>query len=361
MANSPGTRSSWHDSGVLRVRLSARGGFPALDLSQFVGNAENRWDDCVFFVNTPEEEVDVWFVSEDVEDYEECWVPPERVVFISSETSWEPGHYAAGTIRSEFLNQFAHIFTCHDVLLKNVTAAPPFLPWMINTNHGPNLMSPHPRDLTFFDDLNAVTKTHELSVFCSDQSLTANHRMRLDFVYALKEHFGDRLHWFGNGINPLVQKWPGIAPYRYTIVLENQATDNIFSEKIFDAYLGLSFPIYWGAPNLSDFFPSSAFAKINIRDLNGSIDLIETLLKSKLAEDNLGSLLEAKRRVLWEFNMFARLAAIARALVQSSPGAQQQRVTPWSWSRRAASERKQGHLLRAARHFKALRQRSQGF
>lgn len=360
MSRWPGYSSPWDDSDMIRVRVSARGGSPALDLSQFVGNSGNRWGECTFFVNTGEEEVDVWFVSEDVEDDEQCWVPPERVVFISSETSWDSGHYAPGTFPGEFVSQFAQIFSCHDIFRKNVTAAAPFLPWMINGNHGPNLMAPHPRGLSFFHQLDQLPKTHDLSVFCSSQTLTANHRMRLRFVEALKEHFGDRLHWFGNGINPIPEKWPGVAPYRYTIVLENQAVDNIFSEKIYDAYLGLSYPIYWGAPNLSKFFPSSAFASINIRDLGGSIELIEALLRSQTAEENLGSLLEAKRRVLWEFNMFARLATIARALVESSPEAKSQRVNPWSWTQKSALARRGSPLGRTAKRLNALRHRLRG-
>ena len=43
------------------------------------------------------------------------------------------------------------------------------------------------------------------------------------------------------GVNSLNDKWDGIHDYKYHIVLENEA-NYLISEKLFDSYLGLSFP-----------------------------------------------------------------------------------------------------------------------
>lgn len=321
---------------MIRVKVSARGGLPATDLSQFVGNLENRWDSCVFSINQSDSDADVWIVVEDVDDGAMCRVPPERVVFVSAETSWAPNHYAPQTIRDDFLDQFSHIYSCHDIFRWNVSSVPPLLPWMINANHGPSLMRPHARDIHFLDKLSQVPKSRQISVFCSNQVLTPNHRMRLRFVDNLKSHFGSSLDWFGNGINPIPEKWEGIAPYRYTIVLENQSAENIISEKLYDAYLGLAFPIYWGAPNVLEFFPPGSLTSINIRDFRRSIDVIEELLQSSVAEERINLLLEAKRRVLWDYNLFARLASIAERQVRMTAGAKEREVELWSWSSREA-------------------------
>lgn len=316
-----------NDVSMLRVKVSISGAGSVPSLSQFVGNDQNRIEGCRFFVNEPLDEADVWFVSEDVEAWDtECRVPPSRTAFITSETSWEPGHYAEGTSPGAFIQQFSRIFTCHDVFCDGVDSQPPFLPWMINANHGRSMLAPHARDVDALRSLTALEKSRTVSVFCSAQTLTPLHRMRLRFVEGIKAHFGDDLDWYGNGINPLAEKWDGIAPYRYTIVLENQSTENVFTEKIYDAYLGLAYPIYWGAPNLGDYFDPQSFTPINIRDLGGSIRQIEQVIGSDLAELRQPELLSSRDRVVNEYNMFARLARIARELVAGTEGEPSQLV-----------------------------------
>jgi hypothetical protein len=336
---------------MLRVKLSIRGAGRVADISQFVGPFGNSIGRCEFFVNDDVQEADVWFVSEDVEDWDTtCRVPPSCVAFVSSETSWGPGEYADGTPRGAFIQQFPNVFSCHDIYQTGVVNVPPFLPWMINANHGDSMFAPHERDLRYLRELVDIKKASPISVFCSAQTLTANHAMRLRFVESLKSHFGSTLAWFGNGINPLPEKWEGIAPYRYTIVLENQSTTNVWTEKISDAYLGLAYPIYWGAPNLGDYFDPSAFTTINIRDLAGSIATIERLIDSDVAERNHANLLESKRRVLDEYNFFGRLAATARELKAASleDQAQDIRICPvasFSRNRRRGVRNSVGRLM----------------
>jgi len=305
---------------VLKVKISMRGVSPRPDLSQFIGNDSNELDGCHFYVNDPSvTEADIWIVVEDLpEDDLTCNVKSRCAVFVSAETSWPPAFYRKGTVQEDFLKQFGSIRTCHDVYLPESENAPPFLPWMINANHGDSIFSKHSRDIHFLERLNLFDKPKELAIFCSSQVLTPNHQMRLDFVHKLKEHFGERLDWFGNGINSLPEKWEGIAPYKYSIVLENQSATNIFTEKIYDAFLGLSFPIYWGAPNLHEHFNGRGFQEINIRDLLGSIEVIERCLSSNTFENNFDALVENRDRVLNNYNLFKRIAALSNELYANS-------------------------------------------
>ena len=345
---------SCDDDGMLHVKLSIRGLGPIPDISQFVGNKENEWDGCVFHVNQHVQSADVWFVSEDVNDDDtDCAVPPSRVVFLTAETSWEPGFYASGTVQGQFLNSFARVSTCHDILHPGTEAALPYLPWMINSNHGATMFAANARDVRQLSGITSIPKSRPLSVFCSTQTLTANHRMRLRFVERMKEHFGDTLDWYGNGINPVATKWEGIAPYRYTMVLENQSTTNVITEKLYDAYLGLAFPLYWGAPNAGEFFDPSSFVPMNIRDLKGSIAKTEELLAGTLAEDRLPQLLESKARVLGELNLFKRLSRLAREIVSETATDLPQAVTIEPWSRGQGSNpltprEHLGHLITRA-------------
>lgn len=61
----------------------------------------------------------------------------------------------------------------------------------------------------------------------------------------------------GGGYAPFGDKAEGLAPYRYSLVIENVAEKNYFTEKLIDALLCDCVPIYWGCPNIDDFFDTS--------------------------------------------------------------------------------------------------------
>ena len=314
---------------MIRVKLSSRGSGKDLSLSQFVGNDENSIDGCQFFVNAEIDEADVWFVMEQPDDDDLlCQVPASRVFFLTAETAFPIGYYMDSPTRMDYLRQFAGVFTCHDVYLETVTYDLPFLPWMVNANHGPSVTAPHQRDLQFLQNLQVLDKPKELSVFCSTQTLTPTHRLRLRFVEQLKEHFGERLHWYGNGVNAVAEKWEGLAPYRYSIVLENQASAHVITEKLIDAFLALCYPIYWGAPDVGEFFDPDSFATIDIKDLAGSIARIEAVLTEDPYERRLPAIRTSRDRSLTDYHLYRRLARIAHAAVgiDAAPTAVQLRL-----------------------------------
>ena len=82
------------------------------------------------------------------------------------------------------------------------------------------------------------------------------------------------------------------------------------TEKLFDSYLGNSYPIYAGATNTEDYFPENSFTKINLNDFNGSIDIIKDCISNKYYEDNYDELITAKNVVLEKFNLIKRIDKI---------------------------------------------------
>ena len=305
---------------MLKVKVSSRGSGESLNLSQFVGNDRNEWMGCRFFVNEPCQTPDVWIVCEDLDDFDTCAsVPQDSVVFVTAETSWEEGFYHRSAGRRRFLDQFAWIYTCHDVFRENVTADLPFLPWMVNANHGPSISAPHERDIGFLQNMDPPVKSRALSVICSNQQTTPGHRMRLRLVRALKNHFGDKLEWFGNGVQPIPEKWTGLAPFKYTIAIENRIAMNVATEKLWDPLLTFTLPIYGGAPNALQFLPEGALLPIDVKDLNGTICILERLLQEDPYEQHLDALREARQRVLGPLNLYSRLARIAQTHARRGP------------------------------------------
>jgi hypothetical protein len=45
-----------------------------------------------------------------------------------------------------------------------------------------------------------------------------------------------------------------LVPFQYSIIMENTQRSNNFTEKINDAFATKTIPIYWGAPNISEFY-----------------------------------------------------------------------------------------------------------
>jgi hypothetical protein len=296
---------------MLIIKVSSNDHHAQYDISQYIGNNECIIDGCRFFINNPNvTKADYWICSEDFNaEVECCEVNPNNVYFVTAEVAWSKLHYH-NSRKLNFLRQFSKIFTCHPIYLNNVQYELPFLTWMINSNHGPSIFQPHLRDVNYFKNLTRLEKTKIISVFCSNQDFTEDHKLRLDFVKELKKHFGEKLDWYGNGINPLSAKWDGIAPYRYHIVLENQSKNNVITEKLYDAFLGLAFPIYYGAPNVADFFDPASMAVIDIADLNGSIKKIEEILETDLYHTRLPDIIKSKNKVTGELNVFSRVAKI---------------------------------------------------
>ena len=61
----------------------------------------------------------------------------------------------------------------------------------------------------------------------------------------------------GRGYKPFDTKAEGLAPYRYSLIIENVQERNYFTEKLVDAVLCRTVPIYWGCPNIGDFMDTS--------------------------------------------------------------------------------------------------------
>ena len=53
---------------------------------------------------------------------------------------------------------------------------------------------------------------------------------------------------FGRGLRPIEGKREALAPYRFSVAMENAAADDYFSEKLVDCLLMESVPVYFGWP-----------------------------------------------------------------------------------------------------------------
>ncbi len=299
---------------MIKIKLSIPGFYENINISTFTGNKNNLIEGCKFYINDESsQEFDFWFVIDDLFlNHESALIDNKNIYYLTGETFLVSGYYDT-TSSLEFLGQFNEIYSSQEIFLKNSYYDLPYLPWMINSNHGFSIFQDNTKDINWFKNNKITKKEKIISIFCSNKIFSDTHKLRLKFTQNIKSHFGNAIDWYGNGINPLDEKWYGIAPYKYHIVLENQSRNNVITEKIYDAYLGESFPIYWGAPNLSNYFNTKSFESIDIYNLKGSIRTIENIILRNLWEERQDYLQESKIKVLNDYNIFKRIANLAKS------------------------------------------------
>jgi len=307
-----------------KVKISIPGFKSQINISQFTDNYENIVDGFKFYVNSKHmDNPDFWFVIENLEsNSESCNVNPKNVIFLTAETIFHDDYWLKPS-KNEFLNQFSKIFSNYDTNHNEIKTSP-FLPWMINSNHGDSIYGDHERNYNFFKNLDTIKKTKIISIIASNKTFTKEQKLRYDFANYISEYFGKELDWYGNGVNPINEKWHGIAPYKYHIVLENKFSNNIISEKLYDSFLGLSYPIYAGAKNVSDYFHDESLKTINLNNFEESKKIIENIIEQDVYEKNYSKLLDSKTLVLEKYNLFKRIAHIAD---ENMTSAKKKRIT----------------------------------
>ena len=300
---------------MIHAKVSLQGVGPAPTLSQFVGRSKSS-SGVEFHINDPTcTDADVWLIVEQPPSNDLfCRVPKDKVAYLGAETSFGSQYWNQYRNRRKYLGQFAEVHSWLPIHHPALELSLPYLPWMINANHGDTIFADHVRDADWLR-LSSPEKSKLVSVFCSNKTFTPGHRQRLHFVEMLAAELGDDLDWFGNGIRSVPEKWEGLAPYRYAIVLENQPMSHLITEKLYDAYLAMAFPLYWGAPDVGTFFPRDSLATIDLSDPRKAVDAVKMIIQTDRDLEMRESLLRAREMVVTEYNLATRLATLAEGLM----------------------------------------------
>jgi hypothetical protein len=94
-------------------------------------------------------------------------------------------------------------------------------------------------------------KTKMISMISSNKNMVPGHLYRLSWVRKLS---GSGIHLYGSGFNRIDNKEQGIKDYRFSIAMENDNYPSIFTEKITDCFALGTLPIFWGTPDIGEYF-----------------------------------------------------------------------------------------------------------
>lgn len=210
-----------------------------------------------------------------------------------------------------YCNQFGMLCSCQEGKKhRNVRYMQAVLPWFVGINPktwqvtNPNVCYDYLKANPF------PQKTKLISVITSNKAATKGHQDRIEFVKKLKQHYGDLIDVYGNGVNNFEDKWDVLAPYKYHISIENSSSKYYWTEKISDCYLAGTFPIYYGCTNIGDYFPKESYRQIDINDFEGAVKIIDSIIESELysQQSTQNALEHAKNLVLDDYNIFNIIA-----------------------------------------------------
>ena len=164
-------------------------------------------------------------------------------------------------------DKFDFVFTYEETLLK----------------HNPDIYKFHPCDCSGieFHSHKLHEKTKLVSMIYSEKTWLFGHRLRHIIAKTLIPQMGyDKIDFFGRATeNPLELKSEGTNPYMFQIAIENAQRRFYFADKIYDCFVTGTVPIYWGAPNIGDFFDMRGILTFN--HPNELKEILETLSPEK--------------------------------------------------------------------------------
>ncbi|WP_244629510.1 glycosyltransferase family 10 domain-containing protein [Martelella limonii] len=269
------------------------------------GFAESR---ALEFVFDPQERNYDWLVVYDdlprfigmTEEPLAC--PPENTLLVTSEPS------GVKVYGRSFVRQFAHVLTSQEPMALSHPGRiwhQAGLTWYYGMDED------HHEYLPVDDIINRFPeKTQTIATVCSDkrQSHTL-HRLRYDFTEYAAKHIPE-LEVFGHGRRHMDDKAEAIDRFRYHLAIENHVAPHHITEKLSDPFLGLSLPFYFGAPNVYDYFPKDSVIAIDIRKPAEAVAIMKSAIAANAYEQRLPAILEARRRVIEDYNLFSLIAGI---------------------------------------------------
>ena len=84
---------------------------------------------------------------------------------------------------------------------------------------------------------------------------------------------------WGSGYRPFTDKIEPLSDYRYSISVMNSKLNNFFTEVLIDNFMCGTVPIFWGCPNISDYFDMDGIITFN------TIEELDIILSNLSVDD----------------------------------------------------------------------------
>jgi len=291
------------DNRTIRVKLLYR--LPSEHLRKQLPDSSPTWGQCEFLFDRDEREYDWLVVYDDLPSTanerrtvseERLACPREHTMLVTTEPS------SIKTYGTRYVSQFGCVLTAQEA-------------WALS--HPDRIYSQTANHWYYGAGENSVISLEELMqadipektgtismIWSSKREYYTMHNKRNFFMQKIKEALPD-LDIYGKDIRPIDDKAEAIDNYKYHIAIENHWGLNHWTEKLADCFLGYSLPLYYGCPNLTEYFPERSFLRLDINDFDQSLQIIRDAIQNNEYEKRLDAILTARKLVIEEYNFFA--------------------------------------------------------
>lgn len=183
-----------------------------------------------------------------------------------------------------------------DIESKNFIKSIPYLFW-----HGKG-------SYDYYKNLDSPDKTVDISCITSSKTAFRGHKERLKFLFNLQKKIPFEIK--GRGISAIDTKDEVLNLSKYSVVIENTKAPMYFTEKIIDAYLCYNVPVYFGAPDIFDYFPENSAIILDSLDVDIAYETICRAIKDNFYEKNLDKIIQARNLVLDKYNFYTNLVSM---------------------------------------------------
>jgi hypothetical protein len=240
-----------------------------------------------FEINNDCKKCDYWVIWGGLLHAEMVNVNPDNVIYITDEA------HDQRLYNEDFLKQFENIASVRtDINARHFYLIHEFAPWYFKKSYD------------FLTALEPPVKTKNISVVSSNLTWLPGHKKRFDFVNGLMAHFKDKIDVYGRGFNEIRDKYDALIDYKYSIAIENNCLPGYFTEKISECFLTYTMPIYYGCPDIHNYYDSKSIVNIDIDDYAGSFKRIEELIDSNTYNQNLPNIASSRQKFLYTYHMF---------------------------------------------------------
>jgi hypothetical protein len=215
------------------------------------------------------------------------------------------------------LNEPNQLFGLHDWAIKNHNAFSCILTW------GQNVLDSCPNSILFpfgmsflwetpefYEKIDFNQKQFKSFFICGSKKITEGHLFRHS-IYSKDNEIITPHNWIYSC--PVEEKNNNFIDSMFHVAIENSINQNYFTEKIIDAFLTRTIPIYRGCPNIEEFFD-----KRGIITFNNEEELINIL--NNLTEEDYWN---KKKYIEYNYQManywkdyYDRLIVILREIIE---------------------------------------------
>lgn len=149
-------------------------------------------------------------------------------------------------------------------------------------------------------------KQQLLSVIASNLTIFPGHKLRAQFIQELLTYLPElERHTYGRGRKQqLLRKEDGLNTYRYSVAIENSCTNSYITEKFYDCIITGCVPLYFGAPDIANYFPEKSFIVLPIHDIQECVRIIQNLSIADY-ESRIPALVEARSLIRDQYSLAA--------------------------------------------------------